>query len=345
MHRIAAAAIALALGGTPALTGALRQLRFSPDGGYVLAQDYARITVLTVQPFSVLFRIEAMHSNPATFTVDSREIVFLSRTPNAGSGLVSHIERWSIASRARVALVDIPDAACQSERLSPNGDVLACVDSKGTLHLTDVASGAVVLELTKFGRQRTSYERTCSTLPTVGMPDDSRAISGTPCLDSSPAKPSGNPGAAAFSFSPDGRFVVAIPSDRKDPAVAFDFREKETVKLRGGLKGIEALTYVAPDRVMVSRSHHANTLLAFPSGEVVSNLDNLPEGKLSPATDPAVVIVTGKVTSAVDYRTGQVVATGTAALDVSDKLYVLELPSGALSLSERGKPPVTPTSR
>ncbi len=67
----------------------LRQLRFSPDGKYVFAQDDAEITVLTAHPLTILFRIPARDARDAQSTLDSRQTVFISS--------VSHLERYYVA--------------------------------------------------------------------------------------------------------------------------------------------------------------------------------------------------------------------------------------------------------
>ncbi len=72
--------------GYPLAAAPLRELHFSPDGRYVLAQDDAEITVLAVRPFAVLFRIPAQDATDAQFTPDSREVVFVRS--------VAHVERW-----------------------------------------------------------------------------------------------------------------------------------------------------------------------------------------------------------------------------------------------------------
>ncbi len=56
----------------------LRQVRFSPDGRYVLAQEDAGIVVLPVEPFAVLFRIPVDDAVSAQFTQDSRCVVLVS---------------------------------------------------------------------------------------------------------------------------------------------------------------------------------------------------------------------------------------------------------------------------
>jgi hypothetical protein len=70
---------------TPALGGSIRQLRFSPDGRYALAQDDAVVTVLTLEPFAILFQIPTHYATDAQFTPDSRSVVFASSVSRVDS--------------------------------------------------------------------------------------------------------------------------------------------------------------------------------------------------------------------------------------------------------------------
>src|SRR5258708_6350114 len=62
--------------------GRFRELRFSPDGRYVLAQDDSGIAVLSVQPFTVLFHHSAENVLSAGFTPDSQQVWFVYRPPH-----------------------------------------------------------------------------------------------------------------------------------------------------------------------------------------------------------------------------------------------------------------------
>ena len=46
----------------------VRQLQFSPDGRYLLAQDDSGIIVLTIEPLRILFRIPAANATLGHFT-------------------------------------------------------------------------------------------------------------------------------------------------------------------------------------------------------------------------------------------------------------------------------------
>jgi uncharacterized protein with WD repeat len=76
-----------------------RQLRFSPDGKYILAQHASGIAVLTVQPLSVLFSRSAENVSSAGFTPDSEQVWFVSRPSHvvapqiAFAGSSAYVER------------------------------------------------------------------------------------------------------------------------------------------------------------------------------------------------------------------------------------------------------------
>src|SRR5579862_3784020 len=169
-----------------------RRVRFSPDGKYLLAQDRDGIVVLSVDSFRVLFRAPADNANDAEFTADSRQVVFISGASHADARHVvfvksdAHVERWDVPEGRRASSTAIRLQNCDSDQLSPDGLVAACVDFSGTLRLVDVASGENFFEKKNFGRNVGQY--------TGG--DKSTA---------------GDPGSAAIDFSPDSRYVIVKP--------------------------------------------------------------------------------------------------------------------------------------
>jgi WD40 repeat protein len=112
----------------------INNLRFSPDGKYVLAQDEGGIHVLTRDPLELLFFIEAPDADKASFSPDTKSIVF--KTPSL------RVETWEIASQKRTAVHEIVSReGCLQSTLSSDGQYLACVDKEFALQLLDVASG------------------------------------------------------------------------------------------------------------------------------------------------------------------------------------------------------------
>jgi hypothetical protein len=165
----------------------------------------------------------------------------------------------------------------------------------------------------------------------------------------------GDRGAADISFSPDGRYLVAVPKRAEGCPLAWDLRAKEPVKLSGRLKKLETayhIAFVAPDQVMISSVWLGTTtvnatLVEFPSGKVLAKA-KLPPGQVFRAADPAFVLVRPMGwrvadsnpiprSSAVEFRTGQVIMSDADALDVFGNQFIIELPDGKLGLCERGK--------
>src|ERR1039457_3886297 len=169
MHRIVAPIIlVLSMGSgagqdSPAPKGSLRELRFSPDGRYVLAQDDSEITILTVQPFSILFRIPTDRAELAKFTPDSREVVFVSSATHVDFERIrfahsaNYVERWGTDEQYRLESTPLPLLICGTEELSQDGRVLACADPNATLLLVDVATGRTIFEKKKIARLFANY--------------------------------------------------------------------------------------------------------------------------------------------------------------------------------------------
>ena len=267
--------------------------------------------------------------------------------------------------------------------LSPDGRILASVDSDGTLRLVDVGSGGTIFERGKF----------CQRYVNWGPGQTNNGWHG-------------DPGSASLHFSPDSRFILALPKYAVGAALAFDLNERKAMKLGGGLRKFgrrPEFAFLTGDRVLISEdlalavsatvdckncqtalvpgpaspSTLTATLLAFPSGDVLSNpllppgplfraansdfvlirpfgIDYSPEAKQTTVTDTPIGKMTtiiyppSKRAAAVEFATGQVIVSDTPALDVFGQFYVAELANGDVGLYERGKglqATVTPTGR
>ena len=217
----------------PLQAGVFLQFRFSPDGRYALVQDASWVDVLTVKPFAVLFRAAAQKAGPASFTPDSREVVFLSSLPVANGQQIeavpapSQVERWSVPGAKRLSATAIDLHSCETRVLSPDGRLLACVEFNGDLRLTDVESGAAVFEKQTFAQKYciSSADFTCAEINDY--------------LDHPVQCDYGDPGLASIAFSSDGRFVAASPEFAHGTPIVWDTREKREVKLSGALKQLQ----------------------------------------------------------------------------------------------------------
>jgi hypothetical protein len=332
VRQILVALLALASIAAAAEVESLRQVRFSPDGRYVLAQDAARITILTVQPFKVLFRVPVHDARLAEFTPDSREFAFISggirrdRRQLAYSESPGHVERWSLSAQVREASTEIPLTNCPTLGLSPDGHTLAGVDFEGNLRVSDLASGTTVFEKRKFGKFFLSGD----------------VLSGT--------RVSGDPGSARFRFSPDGRLLVIIPVNARGETLLLDLHTRMAAARKGNLRKLQRrydFTFTTADRVVFTeysggRALRPATIVAVPSGKVLKKT-KLPQGPLFRAADPGWVLIhpygpwadddpNDKRSCAVELSTGFAITSETPALDVYGNHYVAERRNRELGL-------------
>jgi hypothetical protein len=338
----------------------LGQLRFSPDGRYVLGQDDAEITVLTAPPLAILFRIPAVRATPAQFTPDSAEVVFLSSVPRTGTQAsepekpTPHLERWSIAGRDRVGFFEAPATGCGTLVLSPDGRVLACNDSQGTLKLVDVPARQTLYEKRQFVR-----------LVSISAPDEFRRLY------------AGDLGKATIDFSPDGHYLRASASG--GDSLLWDVRGRTAVRFLGALRSLRSHplsdgVFLAPNRIILlagfSSEFRIAKLVSFPDGQVLST-QRIPMGRVLSATDPDFVLIRplGRAgptvlvdpsapmagilpnthrlilrdplfeqrTAAVDLSTGHVIESKQSLIDVHGPYYVAQPSPDEVGLYDREK--------
>ncbi len=318
--------------------------------------------MLTTEPFRVLFRVGVKDTNPAEFTPDSLQVVFVSSLSVlclATSSSTAHLERWNVSDRTRAGFTEIGLHGCETNGLSPDGRTLACLDSEGTLRLVDVASGETAFERRNFGRLHVTWGTNDIGMYTRGE--------------------SGDRGAARIDFSPDGRFVAAVPLfgeggpqggtdseghsqpssgdsglgplpwDDGGPHILWDLIARNEVRPTAGLMQPylnDHFVFVAPDRIVVlhRRWNHRRlsvtaAIEAVPSGDLLLKT-TIVWGDLSRAADPNFVLVRPpgqRSIWAIEYTTGRAIRSNTAALDVLGNHYVAERTNGEIGLYERGK--------
>ncbi len=286
-------------------------LRFSPDGKYILAQDEGGIHVLTREPLAVTFFIPAIDALGAKFTPDSQSIVFNT------SAL--RVESWSLKEQQRTSVYELTLLnTCVQSELSPDGSVLACLDDRLHLSLVDVHSGTYLA-----GKK-----------PFVELTDVGRLIFAV-------AAAAGNARFIEMHFSPDGRYFLAGAGGAN---FAWDITNRRELPLPGSIRDIlkESFAFVALDRItgIDPSSPGKSPVLRFPSGERVGQL-RLANGIRLRAISKGDHLIVGPLKDMpwglLDLNTGSLpLEFRTDGADVYENLLISERMTGELGLYRLG---------
>lgn len=317
--------------------GRFRQLRFSPDGRYILAADDGSLWVLGTSPFAILHRIRAPNVRFSGFSKGSAEIWYVIDQEYIGTVHQVRLrpradvlmERRSTLSGEKFGSFRLPNCSRRSDAIDPEGSTYVCVDHAGTLRLFDPQTGDLLFERKNFGKPL--YEFLGDSLDTVEV---------------------GDPGSATFAFSPDGRYLIAQPAAARGGVLAWDRVERTEILLKGALKGRhDALAFVGPMTVLISKAGGTKPItgksVTFPGGELIGR-PLLPPGIVHSLSDPSFVVIRPfgrratykdavQRAAAIDLKTGKAIISETPVLDVLGALYVVELTNGDLGLYEAGK--------
>ena len=298
----------------PPLRTDVTQLKFSPDGNYLLAQDEASIFLYTRKPLELLMRIDAPDAHRAQFTPDSKGMVFDTR------GM--RVERWNIPEEKRVDIHELAvPRGCLQTLLSHDGQTLACIDEDLGLSLFDVASGK-----TTFGKKECfkpedplSAVRLFFTL----------LLMGTNTKD---------PEIVHMVFSPDDHYFLGGLFAR---TLMVNTASHSTEPLRGGLPGVVGggLSFLTLDLVIgVNRDRAGDSgIFQFPSGKLEQRFPMDPQHIEAPTRANNLMIVKplkDARAGVVDLKTRNILflLDFSAAVDVYDQTFAIEKRSGDLAL-------------
>lgn len=309
---------------TPYLRSDISQLRFSPDGKFLLSQDDSGISVLSREPLAPLFRIDSPDARPARFTPDSRLIVFW--TPNL------RVEFWDVAEqKLKTAHEVVVRKRCLQTTLSPDGKVLACLDSEFGLNLFEVETGNPIFEkksFTQFG-----FTDFLSMLFASFTGDDT---------DGSEQE------LVNMAFSPDAHYFVAgdrslvlgaLALRTNVQSVVFDLTTRKVASVKGDLKEIisSGFAFVGPDKIAGANPGNSKKsgLYTFPEGEPVDKFEIF-GSSLWPVTSGNYVMLRrgGKYSGGLlDLTTRKVITINQRMmLDAHDHLMASEQRNGELGL-------------
>lgn len=300
---------------SPPLESDIGNVKFSPDGKYLLAQDDFNVYVLTRDPLKFLFRIPVEGAEPAGFTPDSRSVLIWT------AGL--HIERWEIASESRTEVNEVPLARpCTQSRVSPDGNVAACVrvdpndDTAFDLDLIDTANGTSLTEKKGF------YH--------VGVRDLFALI----LVIINPGR--GGLNLFHMDFSPDAHYFAI---SRFETTLAWDLKNRSPVKLNGSVKDVMGggFVFLGPDRIFgIDYSNPRKSgVAAFPDGPAGTRVPMNGLSLSAPAHGEDVIVrPAGEyAVGVVDLKTGKApIASKMPALDVYDGAYARPQPDGTIGV-------------
>jgi len=219
-------------------------LRFSPDGKYVLAQDDGGIHVLSRDPLKLLFFIDAPDAHKAGFSPDSQSVVFYTAS--------LRVESWNIGSQKRTSVHEILlNERCIQTILSPDGQFFGCLKADFSLSLLDVASGTTLITKQHFF-EVSSYFGWFLLLELLANP---------------------NPVLIHMGFSPEGHLFLA---GSRSGALAYDGQQRREISLPGSIRrAIQgSFAFAGPDRIVAvdPYSAHKSPVLRFPTGERINEL-------------------------------------------------------------------------
>ena len=286
----------------------ITNLRYSPDGKYILAQDEGGIHVLTREPFTVLFYIDAIGAYAAHFTPDSKSIVFHNSS--------LRVESWSVAGLRRTSAHELYVLhGCFQSELSPDGLTLGCLDSEYNLSLINVQSGSVLTRKKDFTQMN----------PTSA------------CTYAASLANGGQPRLIAMNFSPDGRYFLAGAFLTH---FAWDFSEERELVLPGSIKSAlqAGFAFAGSDRIVGidANSPRKSPVLRFPSGERLQQLQLAVGIELTAVTHGDFLFVgplKNEAMGLIDLKTGTLrIEFKHNAADVYDGMMVTEQVTGQLAL-------------
>src|SRR4051812_19865548 len=229
----------------PPLLADVHWVRFSRDGKYILAQDDSTVSVLTRQPFSVLFRVDLPErAFPSTFSPDSTHLI-------AGSD-TGRVEKYDLISMKRDSVHELPLLQeCLQSRFSPDGNSMACFTGDGTLRLFEMATGEKKFEKKQFSNLNTYAAYFAVLLRRLGVM--------TPLI--------------SMDFTADGNVFASGSSEN---LVVLDTRTYAPLEVKGNLKGRMKVGFVfaGTDRIIARDYGHPDDayLEEFPSGNPIRTI-------------------------------------------------------------------------
>lgn len=231
----------------------------------------------------VLFQIPVESADKAILTADNKFLVFVDKN--------LRLERWDIEKRKPVEIKELVlRRDCWESKLSPDGNLLACIDTSTKITILDTKTGKKLFEKKNF--YPLNYLEYYSWLDKTGGNDEVRNIN-----------------FFRIEYSPDSRFVMFSRSSRfrfryridtmtvgesENTALAVNLANFTPVEVGGNLKKLAARSYLFLDseRIigMPSEKPDDAGIFAFPNGKKISKL-NFFAHEIGRTSNPTYVII------------------------------------------------------
>lgn len=295
----------------PPLQDEVNTLRFSYDGKYLIAQDDGSIYVLTREPLTFKFRIEAPDAYPARFSADSKRLTFYDPA--------LRVETWDLEKGERTEVHEMySPRGCMQTALTPDGSTLACVNGEDTLVLFDTVKDERIFE-------------------------KQRIRSGELAVGAHWGSYSYQIRFLNMGFSLDGRYLLVASADS---VLAVDVPARHEVPVSGALKPFlhGAFSFIS-DKTLVGNEKNGSraALLTFPEGTILHSFELGSSAPFPVAKGEYVLMrpIHDYAVGVLDMRSNTIVrASKTPAMDVYGDIAASMLPSGELALFGAAPAPV-----
>lgn len=125
------------------------ELRYSPDGRFILMQDEFGVSVMDRSPLKLRFRINAEQINVPHFSADSTSLSFIDND--------MRMEKWDVATGKMLVARDLwTGVPCAKAALSPDGEMAACLRWDLNIRIVSTSTSKLVYE-EKFDSRNLSY--------------------------------------------------------------------------------------------------------------------------------------------------------------------------------------------
>jgi hypothetical protein len=285
----------------PPLLSRVRQLRFSPNGAYILLQDETSTYVIRTNPLGVIFGVLSGQALPMRFSADSKSIV--SATPEM------EVSRYDARDGKKVDSRILGGGdECFAATLSVDGELFACLSGRSELQVFRTRTGERVFG-ERLGQQYAEFGFVVPYQTGLARPEPfGYYLAGAPLARDLMAT------TRMLAFSPDGRYLAGRGL-YENTVTLVDLQLRKQINIAKSMRKAlddSSLLFTAPDRVVVTdpTKETETMLLSFPSGATIQNLGAL--GTITATSNPRYVYdlpAGAHQASLIDLETGKPFAT------------------------------------